>query len=321
MALVLWLAATGPEPPTVVVLTAEQPGQRPPPMDARVRAELEAAGFAVVTYRVSPNRLNPENLEAALSAAGGDAATVVIRRSPQVVSVHVDAGNGSPRFERQVEDDTPTGGTAALVAVELVHAALSAPAPQPPQPPPPVPEKPPRPRWAAATADLRLGPYVGGSPGGFVQAGLALGGSWLPRPNLALEAELGATGVPARIDTDGGDIFVGFVSPRAHVSFVGWPTRRAGIRVGPSGGAVVQWATARAEAGFDSRTQVSAGGLVGGRAALWVRLTRRLRLDLDARASALFPRGSITFDGAEVTTFGHPLLEGFVSIAWLWARD
>jgi hypothetical protein len=302
----------------------------------RMRAELIAAGFEVID--VEPWATDAEPPAVAEKLAGKDV-VAALRVGAGAADVWlVDTEARATLFEviRAQGDEAPSQVTIAVRAVEVVRAELAptppivVPTPPPPAPavivpapaPTPAPAPPPYFPPPAPERGLGLGLEVGigatGSPGGIsVAPSFFVAATWMPSDHVGVGVLVAASPFAASVTADEGSaaVWTGF----AGLGLVIEPTAGDatwGVRLEPGIAGTWLHMSGSAEPPFEAQSATIGAALPYLRAALRVRLSRALSVELGALGGVAVPRPVIAFAGHEVADWGRPLVFGFAGIEW-----
>jgi hypothetical protein len=297
-------------------------------LGARLRAELVALEFDVVTEELLPLEPMRESLEAATRVRYAVAAMRVLSAPPGVEVWVMDRATGKAVLRESVLSAGDDESIVAVGAVELLRASLlevhapdfvprnvpppsPAPSPPPPARPPPV-SVPAQPRrfW------LALGPALAISPGGLgLTPHVDLGASVRRTEALAIVARFIAPTVPARVDAPEGHASI-LLSAATLGADLLLASHSSSVRPRVGAGVGVLWVHMEGDASgaFIGRGDavLSALGTVHG--GLLVRLGDGVRLFFDATLALAAPRPVARFADRQVASWGQPALLSTVGL-------
>jgi hypothetical protein len=295
---------------TILLLLEPEGAERS--FGARLRAELEAVGFTVLTKPLAEAAAGPASILAQARAARAAAAILV---KPAHASTEIWVVDRITGKTVQREVPIPDGRDDALLVTkttELLRASLlevDVPGFEPAEVAPPAPVRlllppPPPPRGAVR---LGGGAALGGSLGttGFVRAGVAARAwHWLWTGAL-----LSVPVTRPILEGPEGRASILLSSAEAVVEGLPWRDHR----IAPTGSIVVgaAWlrATGDAEQPYTSRTVDVFSAALGARAGVSLRLVGRLRLRVEGGARALVPRPRVLFATRVAGAVTQPLPE------------
>lgn len=312
------------------------PGKRWPEAEARARAELESAGLDVA--EIGAVELDAQRSLDALSRAAQSrhavaAARIVRFEQPASVEVWiVDEVTGKGTFRRLPLDGLdPSQATSvvALSVVELLNASLlelrAGHAGHGPQAPSEGVYRLVDRSLGESSAPYRLavrgGASIMGSPGGLgLSAGpaLALGLGLLP--GLALEADAAASVIQSSLTAAAGTERVGLGFARLELVWRSSAARRLQAQLGLGGGALFVWARGTANDHYTAHADFTASALPSAVASIALRVTDSLRMRVGCGAGVALPKVSLEMAGVAVADVGRPLLDGSLSLEWVWAE-
>ncbi len=287
----------------------------------RMRAELAAAGFAVVEVAPWSTEASPSDVTALLEPSGAVAAVRVGDDGTEVWLVDTRKRTTSLReVVLAAPTDTPEDSTIAVRAVEVVRAELdgerarkrrkrvTAAPPSAVQPPPPAPERRP------VSFDLGFG--FSASPGGVPVAPTFIASvRWMPIEHVGMGVLAVASPFHSTVEEPEGatSIWTGLagagLAVEATSSSATWGFT---VEAGGAGG----WLHLDGDAapGFRSQSDTLAVGGPYLRPSLRWRLTPAFALRLDVIGAVVFPRPVVAFAGREVATWGRPIIASSLGV-------
>lgn len=219
---------------------------------------------------------------------------------PPIASASASASASSASASASASASVTTPGTASAPPTGAPRASASTLPPPPPAAP--LERRGPPALFASAGALLSVSP--GGVPAD-VHLGLGLGRRFAER--LHVDAWLSTPGQTARVEAAGGTSSVRSTLFGMGASWT-WTRGDATVLGGLGLGGVWVHAEGRADAGFDARSTDAWLAWPYARAGGTFALSERLRIALDVRAGATFPRAVIRFADRDVATLGRPLV-------------
>ncbi len=295
-----------------------------PEVEQRTRAELQAAGFEVVTVVLD----STADLEGISATARALAAVQITRGGPgRGVTVHVvDRVTGKSSSRTLDAGATPEPERIALRAVELLYASLleleARNAPSGQVPATALVTKVARERLLtraespkAAFRTALLGLTSTGGVGTLL--GVEVSGVGYVVPWLGVSVAVGAT-APTQRREGSASAWFALGLARLGVAFEPWPRARLSPALEARAGLLFALADGSSDAGAPTTLDLGASPFVAGSLSLGSYVRRDLRLRAATELGSAFEPLTLRFAGARVASFGQPWLGVSLGVEWLY---